>query len=69
VWNKLASQAIVEKLNSSRHFDCRIWAQLMSSNNNEELFPEFVKRVQWIDTNRQTNFAKTFPELKEYVDF
>lgn len=68
VWTEQAVAAIVAHLNTSRHFDCRIWARLLQTNSHTDQFDDFCNRIRFFDQSRGTNFAKTFPELHEYVD-
>ena len=67
VWPELAKSAIVKKLESSIIDNVLAWTNLMQTTDDSNLFTEFKQYVQQHDQYRNTNFAKTFPELAPYI--
>jgi hypothetical protein len=67
VWSPLATAAIVEHLQTSKHEDVVAWSSLMKNSNDSELFDTFKTYLHQHDKYRNTNFANTFPELAQYI--
>jgi MoaA/NifB/PqqE/SkfB family radical SAM enzyme len=67
VWGNDAKQKIINKLIQSSHTDVNNWAKLMSQNDDSDLFGQFQQRLHQHDQYRNTNFAKTFPEMAHYI--
>ena len=67
VWPELVRKMIADKLNSSQHTDVAFWANLMSNQDDYAQFERFKELTKIHDANRGLNFAKTFPELAQYI--
>lgn len=67
VWPDLARSTIVNKLQSSTIDDVRVWANLMQSTDDSELFTQFQKFVHDHDQYRNLNFKTVFPEMAQYI--
>jgi len=67
VWPEMARQEIAKHLNHSVHEDVRTWAQLLSNEDDSDLFEIFKTRLQQHDQYRKVSFELTFPELEKYL--
>jgi succinate dehydrogenase flavin-adding protein (antitoxin of CptAB toxin-antitoxin module) len=67
VWPTEARKFIAEKLYTSSHEDVRIWAQLMSDNDDSDLFEMFIARTKQHDVYRGLDFSLVFPELVKFL--
>lgn len=67
VWPDTVNQTIYQRLRTSRHIDVRKWAEFVQENRDQDQFPEFRRRVKWHDEYRGTSFAKTFPEIAQFL--
>jgi MoaA/NifB/PqqE/SkfB family radical SAM enzyme len=67
VWALTAKQKIVNYLNGSSDKEVQNWAKLLIQNDDSNMFDQFCQRVHQHDQYRNTNFAKTFPELAPYI--
>lgn len=67
VWPEHVRNIIIDKLNASHDKDVKLWATLMSNQDDSRYFDMFVKRLQQHDQYRKLNFSQTFPELAEYI--
>jgi MoaA/NifB/PqqE/SkfB family radical SAM enzyme len=67
VWTTPAKEYIINKLQSSQHLDVKQWAVLLTNTDDSNLFKDFKEKMQIHDQYRSLNFAKTFPDLAEYI--
>ena len=63
VWLNSAKTDIYNKLNSSRHPDVLIWANLVINTDDSKQFDEFCDVTAKHDKYRDLDFRKTFPEM------
>ena len=59
---------IINKLNQSQHADVKNWVSLLQSQDDSQHFELFKSKVSEHDRYRGTDFATTFPELKELYE-
>ena len=67
VWPEKTKKYIIDILEKSKYNELRSWANLLSSTDDSDLFPEFQKFVRTHDQYRGTNFDVAFPELAEHI--
>jgi hypothetical protein len=67
VWPREVRQKIVSCLNNSADADVQNWARLVEQNDDSMMFDQFQQRLHQHDKYRNTDFAKTFPELAPYI--
>ena len=59
---------IVSHMRTSKHEDVHTWAQYLENNSSDEHYTDWQKYTDKHDVYRNTNFAKTFPELEEVIN-
>ena len=59
---------IASHMRTSKHEDVHIWADYIENNSSDEYYNDWVKYKDKHDVYRNTNFAKTFPELEELIN-
>jgi hypothetical protein len=67
VWPKKVCRNIAEHLNTSSHDIVRVWADLVTNENDSEHFDMFQNKMQQHDQYRGLDFNKTFPDLSKYL--
>jgi len=67
VWPQEVCNSIAEHLNTSSHDDVRVWAELVTNENDSKHFDTFQNKMQQHDQYRGLDFNKTFPELMKYL--
>jgi len=67
VYKKSIKDKIVKKLQQSDKQDVITWSEYLQSNDSSEYYEKFLQMKDAHDTYRNTNFAKTFPELQELI--
>lgn len=68
VWCASAKAYIIKHLESSNQTDCKTWANLLSSTDEDsKYFTKFVESVSWHDAYRNLDFRKTFPEMAQFI--
>ena len=60
--------SIAEYLDKSEHDDVKTWGKYMKTNNSSEHYERFLTMRDKHDVYRNTNFAKTFPEVEELIN-
>ena len=58
---------IVSHLESSKFADVRLWAKVVASTDESDMFDFFCKRLHQHDQYRGLDFANTFPEMSQYI--
>jgi hypothetical protein len=67
VWNESARSKIVNKLQSSKFNDVRVWAELVQNNDDSNLFETFQQFVHQHDQYRNLDFKTTFTEMATHI--
>jgi len=67
VYTKSVKDKIVKKLKQSKNQDVLTWSEYLRSNDSSEYYEKFLKMRDAHDLYRNTNFAKTFPEVEELI--
>ncbi len=67
VWPQEVCRSIAEHLETSGHDNVRVWAELVTNENDSKHFVTFQNKMQWHDQYRGLDFNKTFPELTKYL--
>ena len=67
VYKKSIKDKIVKKLQQSDKQDVITWSEYLQSNDSSDYYEKFLQMKDAHDTYRNTNFAKTFPELQELI--
>jgi hypothetical protein len=67
VWPPEVCKNIADHLNTSIHDDVRVWAGLVTNENDSEHFETFCIKMQQHDQYRGLDFNKIFPELAKYL--
>jgi MoaA/NifB/PqqE/SkfB family radical SAM enzyme len=67
VWSALAKEYIINKLHLSQHSDVKQWATMLINTDDSDLFEKFKEKTKAHDQYRSLDFAKTFPELAQYI--
>ena len=67
VWNHDAREYIINHLLLSNDNDVVNWAMLIKNTDESKMFDSFKKYLHQHDSYRNTNFARTFPELAPYI--
>ena len=67
VWPLEICKNIADHLNSSNHGDVRVWAGLVTNENDSKHFETFCTKMQQHDQYRELDFNNTFPELSKYL--
>jgi MoaA/NifB/PqqE/SkfB family radical SAM enzyme len=65
VWPE--KRSIKTHLENSQHTDVRAWAEMINNSDDQVHFDEFCQRLHQHDQYRNLNFAKTFPEMAQYI--
>ena len=60
--------SIAKYLDTSKHDDVKTWGKYMKTNNSSEHYERFLTMRDKHDVYRNTNFAKTFPEVEELIN-
>lgn len=60
-------QAIADHLEKSQHADVKNWVELLRTHDDSVYFDMFRTKVAEHDTYRGTDFATTFPEMKDWL--
>jgi radical SAM protein with 4Fe4S-binding SPASM domain len=68
VYPKKIRNHISLKLRKSKHIDVIRWSEFINNEDNSEHFDNFLIYKDKHDVYRNTNFAKTFPELEELIN-
>ena len=61
-------EQIVVHMRTSKHEDVHTWADYLENNSSNEYYDDWIKYTNKHDVYRNTNFAKTFPELEELIN-
>ena len=61
-------EQIVVHMRTSKHEDVHTWADYLENNSSNEYYDDWIKYTHKHDVYRNTNFAKTFPELEELIN-
>jgi hypothetical protein len=67
VWPDEAKQKIVTHLNNSVNQQAKDWSNLISNQDDSDLFGKFRSALHQHDQYRNLNFKSVFPELAEYI--
>ena len=67
VWPEKVKKIIIEKLKTSTHTDCQLWANLLTCTDDSDAFEEFKNKLHAHDQYRGIDFKKTFTELAEFI--
>ena len=59
---------IVSHMRTSKHEDVHTWAHYLENNSSNEHYADWQKYTDKHDVYRNTNFAKTFPELERLIN-
>ena len=59
---------IAKHLSTSKHRDIIKWSNYLKNNDSSKYYNKFLKMRDKHDVYRNTNFAKTFPELEELIN-
>ena len=68
LYPKKIRDVIVTKLRKTEHIDVLRWSKLISEQDSSKYFSDFLIYKDKHDVYRNTNFAKTFPELEELIN-
>ena len=68
IYPKRIKDLIVKKLRKGKHIDIIRWSKILDDNDDSEYFQNFLSYTDRHDLYRNTNFAKTFPELEELIN-
>ena len=60
--------SIAKYLDTSKQDDVKTWGKYMKTNNSSEHYERFLTMRDKHDVYRNTNFAKTFPEVEELIN-
>jgi len=67
VWPSEVCKNIADHLNTSSHDDVRVWAGLVTNENDSKHFETFWIKMQQHDQYRGLDFNKIFPEMTKYL--
>jgi len=67
VFPHTVKQQIIQHLRTSEYEDVHTWASLIENNDSSNFWDDFLLYNDKHDIYRNTNFARTFPELKELI--
>ncbi len=68
VYKNSVRTSIAKHLSKSKHADVVTWGKYLEVNDSSEYYEHFLTMRDRHDVYRNTNFAKTFPEVEELIN-